>query len=131
MARVGGARPWPFDARPRAPAPPVAARLLAAIAQQLEAEQDRWFLWLPVLFGAGIALYFALPAEPLTLVSLMPAVAALALHQARPRTGLGGLVTAALLAATFGVAAAKLRTEAVRAPVLESQTRPIDVYGHV
>jgi competence protein ComEC len=106
-------------------------RLLAAVARQLEAEQDRWFLWLPVLFGAGIALYFALPAEPLTLVALMPAVAALALHLAGPRTGLGGLVTAALLAATLGVAAAKLRTEMVRAPVLQSQTRAIDVYGYL
>jgi competence protein ComEC len=61
----------------------------------------------------------------------MPALAALALHLAGPRTGLGGLVTAAMLAATLGVAAAKLRTEAVRAPVMQSQTRAIDVYGHV
>jgi competence protein ComEC len=83
---------------------------MAAIARLLEAEQERWFLWLPVLFGAGIALYFALPAEPLTLVALMPAVAALALHLAGPRSGLAGLVTTALLAVTLGVAAAKLRT---------------------
>ena len=46
------------------------AWLLAAAARRLEAEQDRWFLWLPVLFGAGIALYFALPAEPPVLVAL-------------------------------------------------------------
>jgi hypothetical protein len=32
--------------------------LLAALVHHLEAEQDRWFLWLPVLFGAGMALYF-------------------------------------------------------------------------
>src|SRR5262245_3920059 len=131
MARVGGAGPWPFGVRRSAPAGTAAGRLLAAIARQLEAEQDRWFLWLPVLFGAGIALYFALPSEPLTLVALMPAVAALALHLAGPRTGLAGLATAALLAATLGIAAAKLRTEAVRAPVLASQTRPVDVYGHL
>jgi competence protein ComEC len=131
MAQVGGARPWPFGARRSAPAGTAAGRLLAAVASQLEAEQERWFLWLPVLFGAGIAVYFALPTEPLTLVALMPAVAALALHLAGPRTGLGGLVTAALLAATLGVAAAKLRTEIVRAPVLQSQTRAIDVYGYV
>jgi competence protein ComEC len=138
MAQVGGrAGPWRFGARGRPSAPPAAARLAAAIARQLEAEQERWFLWLPVLFSAGIALYFALPAEPLTLVALMPAVAALALHQAGPRGGLAGLVTAALLAATLGVAAAKLRTEAVRAPVLQShpqghgRARPIDVYGRL
>jgi competence protein ComEC len=107
------------------------AWLLAAAGRQLEVEQDRWFLWLPVLFGAGIALYFALPFEPPALAALMPALAALALHMAGPRTGLAGLATAALLAAALGLAAAKLRTEAVRAPVLATQTRPIEVYGYV
>jgi hypothetical protein len=37
----------------------------AARAQRaLQAETDRWFLWVPVLFAAGIVAYFALPAEP-------------------------------------------------------------------
>ena len=30
------------------------AQALAAIARALEREQDRWFLWLPVLFAGGI-----------------------------------------------------------------------------
>ena len=139
MAQVGGAGAWPFGDRRNAPAGTAAGRLLAAVGGQLEAEQERWFLWLPVLFGAGIALYFALPGEPLTLVAVMPALAALALHVAGPRTGLGGLVTAALLATTLGVAAAKLRTELVRAPVFQipsqhqsqSRARPLDVNGHI
>jgi competence protein ComEC len=151
MTQVGGgAGAWRFGAGRNVPAGTAAERLLAAIVTQLEDEQDRWFLWLPVLFGAGIALYFALPTEPLTLVALMPALAALALHLARPRNGLGRLATAALLAVTLGVAAAKLRTELVRAPVFQSQPlgpgqgaaqgpaqspaqsrRPLDVYGHV
>src|SRR5262245_61920471 len=131
MAHVGGARPWPFGAGRSAPAGTAAGRLVAAVARQLEAEQDRWFLWLPVLFGTGIALYFSLASEPLTLVAMMPAVAALALHLAGPRTGLAGLFTGALLAVTLGVGAAKLRTEAVRAPVLQAQAGPIDVYGYV
>jgi hypothetical protein len=32
-------------------------------AQLLE-ERERWFLWLPVALGFGIALYFSLPSEP-------------------------------------------------------------------
>ncbi|ANC93071.1 DUF4131 domain-containing protein [Azospirillum humicireducens] len=36
-------------------------RRLAAVA---EAEGDRWVLWLPVAFGAGVALYFGLMREP-------------------------------------------------------------------
>lgn len=30
---------------------------------QFEGEQNRWFLWMPVLFGIGIGTYFLLPAE--------------------------------------------------------------------
>ncbi|MBX9588720.1 MAG: ComEC family competence protein [Hyphomonadaceae bacterium] len=105
--------------------------MLAALARQLEDEHDRWFLWLPVLFGTGIACYFALPFEPTILVAMLPGVAALAMHWAGPRTGLIGLTTGAMLAATFGVAAAKLRTEAVRAPVLQARVGPVDIYGHV
>lgn len=33
------------------------------------AEQERWFLWLPVLFGCGIGGYFLLPVEPSLWVS--------------------------------------------------------------
>lgn len=134
MAQVGGAS----ETAPGGGAPAVAAILwvLDAIEHQLEAEQDRWFLWLPVMFGAGIALYFALPSEPLTLVALMPPVAALALHLAGPRAGLAGVATTALLAVALGIAAAKLRTEWVRAPVLPAasepgRARPVDVSGYV
>ena len=126
MAQVSGAEP--IDGRGFASSRPA---LLEHVAHRLEAEHDRWFLWLPVLFGAGIALYFALPSEPLLLAAVLPAIAALAVHVAGPRTGLIGLATAAMLAATLGLAAAKLRTEAVRAPVLQTQVGPIEIYGHV
>jgi competence protein ComEC len=105
--------------------------LLGAFARQLEAEYERWFLWLPVLFGGGIALYFALPAEPSLVIAALSAVAALALHLTSPRTGPAGAATAAMLAMSFGMAAAKIRTEAVRAPALENRVGPIDVYGFV
>src|SRR5260221_12530120 len=39
-------------------------RPLAALAKTLSAEGERRALWLPVFFGAGIALYFVLTVEP-------------------------------------------------------------------
>jgi competence protein ComEC len=105
--------------------------LLAAIARNIEAEQEQWFLWLPVMFGAGIALYFLLPVEPGLLAAMLPALAALVVHRVAGRGGIAGLVTAALLAAALGVGAAKLRTEVARAPVLQRQVGPVDVYGFV
>lgn len=41
------------------------------ISKYLDAERERWFLWVPVLFATGIGIYFLLPVEPsiwLTLV---------------------------------------------------------------
>ncbi|WP_341705631.1 hypothetical protein, partial [Ferrovibrio sp.] len=46
----------------------VAALRASDLAVLLLAERDRWFLWLPVLLGSGIAGYFLLPFEP----ALMP-----------------------------------------------------------
>lgn len=80
------------------------------LARQLEREQDRWFLWLPVLYGAGVALYFALTFEPHFLAAVMPALAALALHAVWRRGTAAVLVTGTLVAVTIGFAAAKLRT---------------------
>src|SRR5262249_23171785 len=105
--------------------------LLDAVARQLEAEQERWFLWLPVMFGCGIALYFLLPVEPWLMTATLPVAAALAVHLVAGRTAVVSRLTAALLAIALGVAAAKLRTEAMRAPVLARQVGPIDVRGFV
>src|SRR5688572_1074386 len=125
MARVGPASGVPHTERPPAVAP------FAWLARQLEAEQERWFLWLPVMFGAGIAFYFLLPVEPWTVAALLPVVAALAVHVTVTRGAMAALMTGALLATALGIAAAKLRTEAVRAPVLQKQVGPVDIYGFI
>lgn len=51
-----------------------ALRLWLAATFEREMEAGRGFLWLPVLFGAGIVVYFALPAEPsgLALAAVSP-----------------------------------------------------------
>ena len=130
MAEVGGAQSR-IASVDRALARGAAAQPFAWIARNLEAEQERWFLWLPVMFGTGIALYFLLPVEPGLLAATLPAVAALVVHLTFGRSGLPALATAALLAAALGMAAGKLRTEATRAPVIERRMGPIDVYGFV
>ena len=59
MARVGPALGMPHAERASGVAP------IAWLVRHLEAEQERWFLWLPVMFGGGIALYFLLPVRAL------------------------------------------------------------------
>lgn len=130
VAQVGGVEPRPAEAGGLAPAAPTFAPL-AALVRIIEAEQERWFLWLPVMFGAGIALYFALPTEPWTGAALLPVLAALALHLGLGRAVLPSLATLSLLTIALGVAAGKLRTEAVRAPVIASETHTVGITGYV
>ena len=95
------------------------------MARNLEAEQERWFLWLPVMFGGGIALYFLLPVEPWT--RCRPAAGGGGAGRASrlPRgSGLAALATAALLAVALGVAAGKLRTEACARRCCRSRSAP-------
>ncbi len=90
------------------------------IAQLLE-ERERWFLWLPVALGSGIALYFSLPSEPPPalgpiLLLMITAAAWLVLRHGPPGSmplwlGLG--------AVALGLSVASLRTQLVTAPVLE------------
>ncbi len=106
-------------------------RALEPLLARLEAEQHRWFLWVPVLLGVGIGLYFSLANEPHTLTAVAPAGAALALRALAPRRTLTTLAVGALLAVTAGFALAKLRVEWVRAPVLAKEVRAAEVRGFV
>jgi len=103
----------------------------APLMRRLEAEQERWFLWMPVLLGLGIGLYFALPSEPHILTALAPLAAVLALLPAAPRRTGAMLALTALTCTAVGFALAKLRVEWVRAPVLAKQMSSVEVRGYV
>ncbi|MGH6815092.1 MAG: ComEC/Rec2 family competence protein [Hyphomicrobiaceae bacterium] len=105
----------------------VTSRLSAA----LEAEQERWFLWTPVLLGLGIAAYFHLAAEPGLLAALVPVPAALALARVWRTGSSAAIATGIATALALGFAVAKLRTEWVRAPVLERHLNAVQVRGFV
>ena len=120
----GGSDPWSRGIGHRVP-------IWRALVASLEAEQDRWFLWVPVLFGLGIVIYFSLSSEPHLLAALAAVPAALALALVW-RQGVPAVIgTSAAIALAFGFAAAKVRTEWVRAPVLERQIGPVEVTGFV
>ncbi|MEI9929419.1 MAG: hypothetical protein WDM89_02315 [Rhizomicrobium sp.] len=48
--------------------------LLRACRDHLLSERERWPLWLPVGFGAGIGLYFWLPVEPFVVAAIATGV---------------------------------------------------------
>ncbi len=102
-----------------------------ALLEALEAEQDRWFLWGPVFLGAGIVAYFQLPSEPQLLLALAPFPIAVVISLLWRRGSLAVIVTGALLSAATGFALAKMRTDFVRAPVLERQFGLAEVRGFI
>lgn len=108
-----------------------ARKVLIRLASELEAERERWPLWLAVGLGLGVAFYFALPIEPPTWAGallLILGCGSLLLLKSRPLGLLGGLM---LLAMAMGFAGAELRARLVAAPVLERPVRMAMVEGEV
>lgn len=94
-------------------------RAIAALRPLLDAQRGHLFPWSPVVLGAGIALYFALPLEPsydlwvLALLSL--AAGALLVWRLPPAARLLGWT---LLLISLGFCAAGLRAHLQAAPAL-------------
>jgi competence protein ComEC len=104
--------------------------LVAALAEAVEQQRDRWFLWVPVCLAAGIAAYFALPVEPHWTVV---AVAALVLAGLAAAAIAGRFQPLSLFLALLvaGGLLGKLRTEIVDHPELLATTGVVDLAGWV
>lgn len=123
---------WPSDLTDRDPTLlGVISRAFQAAGALIESERDRFFLWVPVCLGTGIAAYFGLDDEPTVALAAAPLLAALGLCLIVRRWPLGlALAFAALWAAT-GFLSAKLRTLWVAGPVIEVSTRVVHVTGWI
>lgn len=100
------------------------------------AESERRALWLPVLFGLGIAQYFALPIEPAwwwgPVGVAVAGLAALGFYRRLEAGDEAGFVLAVALAiVAAGFTVATLRTLAVAAPVIEARIGPVTVQGRI
>jgi competence protein ComEC len=107
------------------------ARVLDPLVAAFAAETERRVLWLPVFFGAGIALYFALTVEPplwLGAAVTAPLIAA-AIGLRRWPVPRGLAVTLAFAAAGFAVMQ-EARWER-GGPMLERRTTPVTLTGRV
>ncbi len=98
-----------------------AVRLALGATFEREIDAARGFLWLPVAFGAGILIYFAMPAEPWA-PALAAAAAILvgAAWRTRFRTA-AFRVLVVMSCVACGALDAKLRTDWVAAPRLARQ----------
>lgn len=101
------------------------------LAAMLAAENDRHALWLPVFFGAGIALYFALTVEPppwLGPAVALPTAAALLLLRRLPAWR-GAALCFAVAAAGFALVSETARERGT--PMLDRRLGPVALTGRV
>lgn len=104
-------------------------------ADLLASERDRWMLWLPVLVGSGVGLYFALDHEPpcwLGGVTLaMVAVLAMVACRSGQRRPLLPVVALAALAVAAGFAVAQAQALLLATPMLAEPVGPVMLEGEV
>jgi competence protein ComEC len=104
---------------------------VAALGERLLSERERWPLWLPVLMGGGIAIYFMLDQEPVRWIGgLVLALASVALLLAW-RFGRQLIPGSAIFAVAFGFAAAQFEAWWVAAPVLDHRLGPVEITGRL
>ena len=114
--------------RARAYAPDWRKLFAAALAR--EAEERRFFLWLPVAAMGGVALNLAADREPVLWLPALLALASGALAWASRARPLARGLSLAALALVAGFLSMGLRTARVAAPVLD-HVRIVDLTGWV
>jgi competence protein ComEC len=117
QARQGGARFF--------------AVVVAWIEARLDEERGRWFLWLPVLYGAGIALYLGAAVEPPFLLCFALFIAACVLRHFLRLSALRLILSTTLLMPAFGLLSGKMRALIVDAPVLTRNLGNAGVSGWI
>ncbi|HEV3373172.1 MAG TPA: ComEC/Rec2 family competence protein [Xanthobacteraceae bacterium] len=116
----GGRLGWQWPARP-----------FGVLADCLAAEGDRRLLWLPVFFGTGIGLYFALTVEPPLWPGIVAAIAGIGLVLALRRHGGWCEAALALTAVAAGFALMRETAWEHQAPMLQRHLGSIAVTGRV
>lgn len=110
---------------------PAPRSLIRRVAEALEDERPRWFYWVPVFVGCGSLIYFLLAFEPSGIAVAGILAGATVLRIAGSRGTFWAIVTAVVLCGAVGLAAAKLRTEYLRAPILAADLGEVKVSGRL
>lgn len=101
-------------------------------------QKENLFLWVPVFFACGVALYFSLPFEPPVVLSVFAMCFWLAVHLLIRPIGARNILGKSVVTASFivllvfsGFAAATLRTANIATPVIAKKIGPVTVSGTV
>jgi competence protein ComEC len=106
-------------------------RPIPALAECIAAEGERRILWLPVFFGGGIALYFALTVEPPWWAGVAATAALLGVAAALRRWAPGRIVALLAAIAAAGFAVIQQSRWQHDAPILERRIGSVALIGTV
>jgi competence protein ComEC len=109
----------------------LASAAVAWLETRLDAERGRWFLWLPVLYGAGIAAYLGASSEPPFVVCLAMLIVAATLRQLLRFSALRLIASTTLLMLAAGFFTGKVRALIVDAPVLTRSIGAATLIGRI
>ena len=99
------------------------------LAVQLAEERPQFVNWLPVLFGFGIWLYFAVPNEPTYAATALAVVTGIIVFNSTYGGSTARLAASILVIIGLGFATAKIRTGLIASPVLDRTLRAVEVTG--
>jgi competence protein ComEC len=102
-----------------------------ALVATVDAERQRLALWLPVPFGLGILVYFALPTHPTLADAAIVAGVGTAFFVVGWWRRFARMATVVLAVASCGFLAAALRAEGQSAPTIERRIGPIVLTGRI
>ncbi len=105
----------------------VAADIVRLVTRLLAAERPQFILWAPVFLGLGIALYFALPVEPVVAAGVV-ALVCFAWVCRRGRGAERAFGAVALIIA-LGFCSAQWRTAWQAAPIIHKTTGAVAISG--
>ncbi|HWE75885.1 MAG TPA: ComEC/Rec2 family competence protein [Stellaceae bacterium] len=104
---------------------------IAALSERLLAERERWPLWLPVLMGGGIAIFFMLDHEPARWIGGVALAAVSIISLLAWRLARWVIPCSAIIAVALGFAAAQFEAWWVAAPVLDRRLGPVEITGRL
>jgi competence protein ComEC len=106
-------------------------RLMDGLNSQLQAERERWLLWLPALLAVGIGLYFHAAREPDWHIWLGLTLLAGGLWAGLYRLAVVRATGWLILIPLIGFAASSLRTHGVAATMLTTKLEPTTITGRL
>lgn len=106
-------------------------KILDFLTHQLVLQKENIFLWTPIVFAFGIALYFTIPFEPPISLTIVIFLLSIGIHVFNRGNKQFALLSLICLVFATGFTSAKIRTESVYTPVIDKKISYANIIGTI